>query len=68
MNRDEHINELARAARSGDKAALEELIRAIRSSIFNLSLRMLGFSADVEDAVQEILIKNHHPPRRFQRG
>lgn len=42
---------------SGDSAALEEIIREIKDPIYNLSLRMLGLTADAEDASQDILIK-----------
>jgi RNA polymerase sigma factor (sigma-70 family) len=54
---DEHIEALARGAKQGNKRDLEELIAGIQSPIFDLSLRMLMFVADAEDATQEILIK-----------
>lgn len=49
--------ELAQAARSGDRAALEELIARIQKRIYNLAVRMLWHPSDAEDATQEILIK-----------
>jgi RNA polymerase sigma factor (sigma-70 family) len=42
---------------AGNKAALEVIIAQISDSIYNLSLRMLLFREDAEDATQEILIK-----------
>lgn len=48
---------LAQAARSGDRAALEELIARIQKRIYNLAVRMLWHPSDAEDATQEILIK-----------
>ena len=51
------INLLVPKAVNGDSAALEEIIREIKDPIYNLSLRMLGLTADAEDASQDILIK-----------
>src|SRR2546421_5538695 len=42
---------------SGDKKALEKLIRALQGNIFSLSLRFLWLKEDAEDATQEILVK-----------
>ncbi len=49
--------ELVQAARSGDRAALEELVTRIQKPLYNLAVRMLWHPADAEDATQEILIK-----------
>jgi RNA polymerase sigma factor (sigma-70 family) len=48
---------LVEAAKSGDKASLEEIVRRIQDRIYGLSLRMLYHPTDAEDATQEILIK-----------
>ena len=45
------------AARSGDLAALDRLLRDHRPWIFNLSLRMVWRRDLAEDATQEILVK-----------
>lgn len=45
------------AARRGDRAALEAVVRAAERPIYNLAIRMLANRADAEDATQEILIK-----------
>lgn len=45
------------AAREGDRAALDALVRAAQRPIYNLSLRMLADPNAAEDATQEILIK-----------
>lgn len=45
------------AAREGDRAALEAIVRAAERPVFNLALRMLANRADAEDATQEILIR-----------
>jgi RNA polymerase sigma factor (sigma-70 family) len=49
--------ELVDRAKAGDRAALDELVRAMKDLVFNLAARMLGSAADAEDATQEILIK-----------
>lgn len=45
------------AARQGDRAALDAVLRAAERPIHNLAMRMLAHPADAEDATQEILIK-----------
>ncbi|WP_222872646.1 RNA polymerase sigma factor [Hankyongella ginsenosidimutans] len=45
------------AAREGNRAALEAVVRAAESPVFNLAMRMLANRADAEDATQEILVK-----------
>jgi RNA polymerase sigma factor (sigma-70 family) len=51
------IEQLACQAREGDGEALERLIMEVYGDVHGLSLRMLGFACDAEDAAQEILIK-----------
>jgi RNA polymerase sigma factor (sigma-70 family) len=48
---------IVQKACAGNKPALTEIIERISDSIYNLSLRMLLFPEDAEDAAQEILIK-----------
>jgi RNA polymerase sigma factor (sigma-70 family) len=45
------------AARRGNRAALEAVLRAAEGPIYNLAIRMLAHPADAEDATQEIMIK-----------
>ena len=45
------------AAREGDRAALDMLVRAAQRPIYNLALRMLADPHSAEDAAQEILIR-----------
>ena len=49
--------ELVEKACKGNKQALTEIIEQTSDTIYNLSLRMLLFKEDAEDATQEILIK-----------
>ncbi len=45
------------AARQGNRAALDGVVRAAQGPVYNLALRMLAHPTDAEDATQEILIK-----------
>ncbi len=51
------LETLAEQSLTGDKCALEELIRSIQDRVFGLAVRMLYHPADAEDAAQEILVK-----------
>jgi RNA polymerase sigma factor (sigma-70 family) len=44
-------------ARSGDRDALEALVRRHQPWVYNIALRMLAHPHDAEDATQEILLK-----------
>jgi RNA polymerase sigma factor (sigma-70 family) len=57
MNDATPVEELARSAIAGDRAALEALVRALQVDIFALTLRMLWNREDAEDATQEILVR-----------
>ena len=48
---------LVTRARSGERAALEELVRRHQGWIYNIAIRMLHHPHDAEDATQEILLK-----------
>jgi RNA polymerase sigma factor (sigma-70 family) len=45
------------AALAGDLKAIDSLLRALQSGVFNLAIRMLGNRQDAADATQEILLK-----------
>lgn len=51
------LESLVDRAKSGDREALETLVRAIQPGIHGLALRFLWHSEDAEDATQEILVK-----------
>jgi len=48
---------LVARARSGDREALEALVRQHQGWIYNIAIRMLYHPQDAEDATQEILLK-----------
>src|ERR1700757_1416189 len=56
-SRDHEDQSLVLRARSGDRKALEELVRRHQAWIYNIAVRMLYHPQDAEDATQEILIK-----------
>ena len=51
------MNKLAAEANAGSKIALEKVIDGVKDLVYNLSLRMLLFPEDAEDATQDILVK-----------
>lgn len=51
------LNTYIKQAVGGDQNSLELVIAEVHDLIFNLSLRMLGMSADAQDATQDILVK-----------
>lgn len=51
------LETLVQKAVSGDKKALEQVIDEIQDLVYNLSLKMLLFPEDAQDASQEILVR-----------
>ncbi len=51
------LNQFVRAAKNGDRRALETIVAQVQDRVFGMALRMLGQPADAEDETQEILIK-----------
>ena len=51
------LETLVEQAKEGNREALEEVVRRIQDKVYGLSLRMLGYPPDAEDASQEILVK-----------
>jgi RNA polymerase sigma factor (sigma-70 family) len=49
--------DLVIAARAGDRAALDELIRRYLPMVYNLAWRAMGRAADVDDVVQEVMLR-----------
>jgi RNA polymerase sigma factor (sigma-70 family) len=50
------LDQLAQRAQSGDRAALEELVRGLQDPLFRLAVRFLGDREHARDATQEIMI------------
>ncbi len=56
-NRINDVEEDARRAINGNRAALDRVVRTLQGDIYGLALRMLGNREDAEDATQEILVR-----------
>ena len=54
---EESLEVLVIEANSGNKKSLEKVILGIKDMVYNLSLKMLLYHSDADDATQEILIK-----------
>jgi RNA polymerase sigma factor (sigma-70 family) len=54
---DQEDQALVLCAQSGDREAVEALVRRHQAWIYNLAVRMLAHPQDAEDATQDILIK-----------
>ena len=52
-----NLEELARRALAGERAAVASLVRALQGDVYGLALRMLWHREDAEDATQEILVR-----------
>src|SRR5688572_28477272 len=51
------LEDLARKAVDGDRAAVAAMVRALQGPVYALALRTLWQPADAEDATQEILVR-----------
>lgn len=51
------VNKLVEQAIDGDRKALGQVLMEIKEMVYNLSLKMLLYPHDAEDATQEILIR-----------
>lgn len=59
---------LVRRARRGDQWAFAQLVERHQHRLFTLAARLLGSSADAEDAVQEALVRAWRSLPRFREG
>jgi RNA polymerase sigma factor (sigma-70 family) len=57
MAYDSGLEEVARKAVSGNRDALDTLVRGIQRDVYGLAIRMLWNREDAEDATQEILVR-----------
>lgn len=57
--------DLIARARAGDDSAFEPLVETYQTAIYNLCYRMLGDSAEAEDAAQEAFLRAYAQLRRY---
>lgn len=62
---DPALDRLAERVRAGDRAALEELLRALLPRVRRWLTRLLGPRADVDDATQDLLVELARALPRF---
>lgn len=60
------IRILVDAARQGDKAALDDLVRATYGSTYTLAYRLTGNEDDARDVVQDAYLRAYKGLRRFR--
>ena len=60
------VAHLVTAARDGDRAAFDELVRATYAETFTLALRLTGNEEDARDVVQEAYIRAFRGLSRFR--
>ncbi len=60
------LGALVEAARRGDRAALDELVRVTYSGAYTLAFRLTGNEDDARDVVQEAYLRAYRGLRRFR--
>lgn len=60
------LADLVAAARSGDRAAFEALVRATSAETYTLAYRLLGNEEDARDVVQETYLRAYKGIERFR--
>jgi RNA polymerase sigma-70 factor (ECF subfamily) len=60
------LADLVAAAREGDRAAFEELVRATQADTYTLALRLTGNTEDARDVVQETYLRAFRGLERFR--
>ena len=60
------LADLVAAARSGDRAAFEALVRATSADTYTLAYRLLGNEEDARDVVQETYLRAYKGIERFR--
>lgn len=62
----EELADLVTAARDGDRAAFEELVRATSAETYTLAYRLLGNEEDARDVVQEAYLRAYKGIGQFR--
>jgi RNA polymerase sigma-70 factor (ECF subfamily) len=60
------LAELVAAARGGDRAAFDELVRATYAGMYTLAYRLTGNEEDARDVVQDAYLRAYRGLRRFR--
>ncbi len=62
----DELSELVEAARGGDRAAFDQLVRATHRETFTLAVRLTGNEEDARDVTQEAYIRAYRGLARFR--
>ena len=62
----DELAQLVAAARGGDRAAFEELVRATSAETYTLAFRLVGNEEDARDVVQESYLRAYRGLGRFR--
>src|SRR5579862_5450397 len=60
------LSGLVAAARSGDRLAFEELVKATYTDMYTLAYRLTGNEEDARDVVQEAYLRAYRGLKRFR--
>ncbi len=60
------LEPLVEAAREGDNAAFDELVRLTYGDVYNLAIKLTGNEADASDVVQDTYVRAFRGLRRFR--
>ena len=60
------LEPLVAAARTGDRAAFDELVRLTYGDVYSLAVRLTGNEADASDVVQDTYVRAFRGLRRFR--
>jgi RNA polymerase sigma-70 factor (ECF subfamily) len=62
----QEVTDLVAAARGGDQAAFDELVRATYADTYTLAFRLTGNEEDARDVVQESYLRAYRGLKRFR--
>jgi RNA polymerase sigma-70 factor (ECF subfamily) len=60
------MSALIEAARGGDRAAFDEIVRRTHRDVYSLAVRLTGDEEDANDVVQEVYVRAYKAIRRFR--
>jgi RNA polymerase sigma-70 factor (ECF subfamily) len=60
------LTDLVSAARSGDRLAFDELVRATYADMYTLAYRLMGNEEDARDVVQDAYLRGFRAIKRFR--
>lgn len=62
----DEMDALIEAARDGDRAAFDEIVRRTHRDVFSLAVRLTGDEEDANDVTQEVYVRAYKAIRRFR--